>query len=173
MSSRQLLETLVPKHWDFPQVRWLQQLNDLLNRPIINRAASSTLDPAIAANGAVQSTGVGAGPLQPKRYAEFTVKARVTFNLNSAGPAYVYVYRTSSAIPANGAAPNAGDVVVGGDSFAGGAMTAGVNESGAFSYLDTGLSVNQKYSYYLAIMAPNGNILNLTNSSQLLAMERS
>lgn len=107
------------------------------------------------------------------RYAEFTVKARVTFSVDSVGPAYVYVYRTLGAIPANGGPPNPGDVVVGGDAFTGGAMTAGVNQSGAFSYLDTGLSTTKKYSYYLAVMAPNGNTFNLVNSSQVLAMERS
>jgi hypothetical protein len=183
--TRELLPTLVPADWDsskpgpntgFNRVRFLQSINNLVKRPVINRAASSALDPAIVSNGSVQSGGIGAGPLQPMVYAEFTVKARVTFNVNSVGPAYVYVYRTTGAIPAipaAGAAPNAGDVVIGGDAFIGGAMTAGVNQSGAFSYLDTGLSVSQKYSYYLAVKAPNGNTLNLLSSSQLLVMERS
>jgi hypothetical protein len=111
--------------------------------------------------------------MQPKRYAEFTVKARVSFNLNSAGPAYVYVYRTLGAIPAKGAAPNVGDVIVAGDAFTGGAMTAGVNQSAALSFLDSGLSVNQRYNYYFAVKAPNGNVLNLVNASQLVVMERS
>jgi len=180
--TRELLPTLVPADWDsgtsaqnsgFNRVRYLQSINDLVKRPLVNRASSSTLDPAILADGSVQSSGVGCAPLQPMRYAEFTVKARVTFNVNSSGPAYVYVYRTLGSIPPNGAAPNLGDVCIGGDAFTGGAMTAGVNQSGAFSYLDTGLAVNKKYSYYLAVMAPNGNTLNLVNSSQVLAMERS
>jgi hypothetical protein len=178
--SRNLLEELVPQTWDqrskggAPQTRWLQQLSDLTNRPVNNRQTNSTSATAVAANGAVQSTGIGTlQAQQPKRYAEFTVKARVTFNVDSVGPAYVYVYRTQGAIPANGAPPNAGDVVVGGDAFVGGAMTSGVNQSGALSYLDQGLNVNQKYSYYLAIVAPGGNTVNLVNASQLLVMERS
>jgi hypothetical protein len=180
--SRQLLETLVPSVWDSQKpgtnsgqsrVRWLQGLTDLLNRPVTNRQAAMTSTAVIAASGSVQSSGVGTAQQLPKRYAEFTVKARVTFNVNSTGPVYVYVYRTTGAIPANGAAPNAGDVIVGGDAFAGGPMTSGVNQSAAFSFLDTGLSVTQKYSYYLAVKAPNGNTFNLVNSSQLLVMERS
>lgn len=185
--GRQLLETLAAPDWDsqtpqpnsgFPRMRWLQGLSDLVNRPVINRLTATTSATAVNANGAVQSSGIGSGPMQPKRYAEFTVKARISFNLNSVGPAYVYVYRTlapanGSGIPANGAAPNPGDVIVGGDAFAGGPMTAGVNQSSAFSFLDSGLSVNQKYSYYFAVKAPNGNVLNLVNSSQLLVMERS
>jgi len=180
--SRQLLETLVPSNWDSQKpapnsgasrTRWLQGLSDLVNRPLNNRQTSTTSGTAIAANGNVQSTGLGVGPMQPKRYAEFTVKARVTFNLNSVGPAYVYVYRTLGTIPGNGHPPNAGDVIVSGDAFAGGAMSSGVNESASFSFLDTGLSVNQRYSYYFAVKAPNGNTLNLVNASQLLVMERS
>jgi hypothetical protein len=172
--SRRLLENLTPAHWDFNQVRWLQGLDDLTNRPVNNRLIVSA-NAAIAANGNVQSSGVGVGPMQPKRYAEFTVKARVTFNLNSIGPAYVYVYRTlyPLPIPANGAAPHAGDVVVSGDAFAGGAMTVGVNQSAAFSFLDQGLDVTKRYSYYLAVKAPNANALNLVNASQLVVMERS
>jgi hypothetical protein len=173
--SRQLLENLTPAHWDFPQVRWLQGLSDLLNRPVNNRLAVTSPNAAIVANGNVQSSGVGVGPMQPRRYAEFTVKARVSFNLNSVGPAYMYVYRTlfPFAIPVNGAAPHAGDVVVSGDAFAGGAMTAAVNESAALSFLDAALDVTKKYSYYFAVKAPIGNTLNLVNASQLLVMERS
>jgi hypothetical protein len=171
--SRQLLENLTPAQWDSPQQRWLQSLSDLVDRPVNNRQNAATSTAVIAANGNVQSSGMGVGPMQPKRYAEFTVKARVSYNVNSVGPAYVYVYRTTGAIPANGAAPNAGDVIVSGDSFTGGAMTAGVNQSSAFSFLDSGLSVNSKYSYYLAVKAPNGNTLNLVNNSQVLVMERS
>jgi hypothetical protein len=180
--SRNLLEALTPAHWDsqepaansgFERMRWLQGLNDLLNRPVNNRLTAQTSGTAIAANGTAQSSGVGLGPMQPKRYAEFTVKARVTFNLNSAGPAYLYVYRTLGAIPVNGAAPNAGDVIVGGDAFTGGPVTAGVNQSASLSFLDAGLDVTKRYSYYFAVKAPNGNTLNLINASQLLVMERS
>ena len=177
--SRQLMETISPSTWDsqppaansgFSRVKWLQSLNDLVNRPVNNRLINSALNTAIAASGAVQSTGVGIGPLQPKRYAEFTVKARVTFNVNSVGPAYIYVYRTQGAIPANGAAPHAGDVIVGGDAFSGGALTAGVNQSASLSILDTGLSVTQKYLYYFAVKAPNGNTFTLVSASQLMVM---
>ena len=52
-------------------------------------------------------------------------------------------------------------------------MTAGVNQSAAFSFLDTGLDVTKKYAYYLAVLGPNGNQVNLVNNSQLLVMERS
>jgi hypothetical protein len=180
--SRQLLENLEPQHWDsakpqpgsgFQRVRWLQGLSDLLNRPVINRAQQSTNATAVATNGTGQSTGIGTQALQPKRYAELTVKARVTFNLSVNGAAYIYVYRTLGAIPANGAAPHAGDVVVGGDAFAGGSVTAGINQSGAFSFIDTGLDVTKKYSYYLAVRGPNPAVLNLINASQLFVLERS
>lgn len=184
MPSRQLLETLDPAHWDsqepapnsgFNRMRWLQGLSDLVNRPVNNRLTAQTSATAIAANGTIQSSGVGTALMQPKRYAEFTVKARVTFRLNSVGPAYLYVVRTvfPHTIPANGAALNAGDVIVGGDAFSGGMVPSGGNQAAAFSFLDSGLSVNSKYSYYLAIQAPNGNVLNLVNNSQLLVMERS
>src|SRR3954468_14408530 len=115
--SRSLVEHLTPADWDsqkpgssgFGRTRWLQQVVDLFNRPVINRGQASTNATAINANGAVQSTGICTGQLAPKRDAEFAVKARVTFNVNSVGPAYVYVHRTLGAIPANGAAPNVGD----------------------------------------------------------------
>ena len=180
--SRQLLEQLTPQHWDsrepargsgFERTRWLQGVVDFLNRPALNRGSASTNATAITTNGAVQSSGIGTSPLQPKRYAEFTVKARVTFNINSTGPAFVYVYRTLGAIPVNGAAPNVGDVVVGGDAFTGGPTTSGVNQVGAFSFIDTGLDVTKKYSYYLAVQGPNANTLNLVNSSQVFVLERS
>jgi hypothetical protein len=181
--TRELLDTLVPTDWDsqkpgtntgFQRVRWLQGVSDLVKRPVANRAmAIAAAVPSINGTGAIVSTGIGTIPQQPKRYAEFTVKARVTFNINSTGPAYVYVYRTLGAIPANGSAPNAGDVIVGDDSFVGGPTTGGVNQSGAFSYLDTGLNVNLQYRYYLAVKAPSGSVMNLVNNSQLLVMERS
>jgi len=181
--TRELLQTIVPSDWDsqkpgantgFQRTRWLQSLNDLLKRPVANRATAGTSATAVNPTGTPISSGIGCGPLQPKRYGEFTVKARVTFNINAAAPAYLYVYRTQSAIPANGAMPNAGDVIVGGDAFAGGAIPgSGINQIGTFSYLDRGLSVNDRYSYYLAVNAASGNVVNLVNNSQVLIMERS
>lgn len=180
--SRQLLENLSPEHWEsrrqdpltgFHRMRWLQSVSDLVNRPVNNRAQASTNATAVNCTGAVQSTGIGITPMQPKRYAELTAKARVTFNINSAGPAYVFVYRTLGAIPVLGAAPNGGDVVVGGDAFLGGPTVNGVNQSGAFSFLDQGLDVAKSYRYYLAVQGPNLSVLNLVNNSQLLVMERS
>ena len=180
--ARELLPQVAPEQWDsqkpgantgYKRVLWLQNLNDLIKRPVANRLSGQSAGTAVNCNGAAQSTGIGCGPLQPKRYAEFTVKARVSFNVNSAGPAYVRVYRTLGAIPANGAAPNAGDVEVGGDSFMGGATVNGVTESGNLSYLDSGLDVTKQYSYYLAVVGPNGNVLNLVSGSQVLVMERS
>lgn len=180
--ARQLLEQIVPLHWDsgkpksgsgFPRVKFLQSITDLFGRPVNNRLSASTNATAVNCNGGVQSTGIGTGQQQPKRYAEFTVKARVTITLNSAGPAFVYVYRTLGAIPANGAAPNGGDAIVGGDAFLGGPTTNGVNQCGSFSFLDSGLDVTKQYRYYLVVRGPNGNVFNLVNASQLLVMERS
>jgi hypothetical protein len=177
----QLLEQLAPSQWDsqkpgvsgFNRVRFLQSISDLFDRPQKNRLSASTNATAIAANGNVQSTGVGTGPVQPQRYGEFTVKARVTFNVNSTGPLYIYVHRTTGAVPANGAAPNVGDVIVGGDAFAGGPMANAVNQAAALSFLDSGLSKSKQYRYYLSVKGPNGNTVNLVNASQLLVMERS
>jgi len=177
--SRELLETIVPGVWDSPKsqgaprTRWLQQLNDLIRRPVLNRLSNSTINTAVASTGNPVSTGVGIGPIQPKRYGEFTVKARVTFKTSGNAVAYVYVYRTTGAIPANGAPPNAGDVIVGGDAFMGGSMVTGQSAVGALSYLDSGLNENAKYHYYLATAAPNGQTATLFNNSQLLVMERS
>lgn len=175
---RRVLPNLTPQQWDGekstqqPRTNYLQNVDDTIQRPINNRLTAASTGTNVNCNGAVQSSGIGVGTLQPKRYAEFTVKACVTFEINSVGPAYVYVYRTTGAIPANGAAPNAGDVAVGGGSFTGGAMTSGVNESGSLSFLDTGLSVSQTYSYYLAVKGSNGNTLTLASGSQVLVMER-
>jgi hypothetical protein len=180
--SRNLLETIQPQHWEsqkpasgsgFNRVRWLQGLNDLVNRPVSNRGVITLPPTIITLNGALQSTGQGINQLQPKRYAEFTVKARVTFQLNGAGAGYVHVMRTLGSIPANGAAPNAGDVIVGGDAFAGGQLTGGVNQAGAFSFLDTGLDITKSYRYYLAVKGTAAQQLSLANTSQLLVMERS
>lgn len=188
--SRQLLAQIVPQDWErgkkssgedgdqagdttgFQRVRLLQSISDLFNRPVLNRQTATTSAVAIACNGAIQSSGVGSGQIQPMRYAELTIKARVTFNINSAGPAYVYVYRTVGAIPGNGAAPGVGDVIVGGDAFLGGPTSNGVNQMGAFSFLDTGLDVTKRYRYYLAVKGPNTNTLNLISNSQILVMER-
>lgn len=178
--SRQLLTQIKTEDWDnpktsraAPRTRFLQDIDDLFRRPVLNRLNVSTSATAVTCNGSTQSTGIGTSLQQPKRYAEFTVKARVTFNINSTGPAYIYVFRTTGNIPANGAAPNVGDVAVGGDAFIGGPMVSGVNQAGTFSFLDTGLSTSGKYRYYFVVNGPNGNVLNLINSSQLLVMERS
>lgn len=182
MAQRRLLDQLTPSQWDsgkpqsgsgFQRVRWLQGVDDLVNRPVLNRGTASTNGTAVNANGNIQSTGIGTAQLQPLRYAEFTVKARVTFNVNSTGPAFVYVYRTLGAIPAVGAEPGADDVAVGGGSFMGGPTANGVNQSGSFSFLDSGLDTTKQYRYYLAVEAPNGTVVNLVNNSQLLVMERS
>jgi hypothetical protein len=180
--SRQLLQTIVPQEWDSQdpspgsgtqRVRFLQNVSDLVDRPVNNRLTASTPATAVACDGKILSTGVGVGPMQPMRYAEFTVKARVTFNINESVAAYVYVFRTLGPIPAAGSEPNAGDVVVGGDAFVGGMLRANVNQVGALSYLDTGLSVTKKYNYYFAVVGPAGSTVNLINASQLLVMERS
>lgn len=182
--SRQLLEQISPSTWEsgqsgststgFLRTKWLQNLNDLLNRPVLNRGQASTNGTTFEASGAVQSTGIGIpAALQPKRYAELTVKARVSFSLSSAGPAFLFVYRSTIGTPAEGVAPHASDVVVGGGSFAGGAMTPNVSQSASFSFLDSGLSVTAKYFYYFAIEGPSGSLFTLAKSSQLLVMERS
>lgn len=175
MSQTELLDKLVPEDWDsgepgktgYPRVRFLQSVSDIVSRPLNNRVTASTNATAVNTNGAVQSTGIGVGPITPSRFAQFLVKARVTFNLNANGTLYVYVYRTTGAIPANGAAPNVGDVAVGGDSFAGGSVTANVNQSGSLSFHDTGLSQSQAYNYYFAVKGTNGQVANLVNASQM------
>lgn len=181
--ARELLETIVPQHWEsqkpgsdsgVQRVRWLQGVNDLLRRPVMNRSNISSGAAAVNTSGAVQSTGVGIpNKLQPKRYGEFTIKARVTFNINDVGPAFCHVYRTLGAIPANGAAPNVGDVVVGGGAFAGGPTSNGVNQVGTFSFIDTGLDQTKQYNYYLTVQGPNGKVMNVGAGSQLFVMERS
>lgn len=179
---RQLLEQIQPQHWDsqkpgagtgYLRVRLLQSISDLFSRPVTNRATVSSNLTSVNCNGQIQSSGVGTIALQPKRYAELTVKARVTFSLSVSGVAYVYVVRTTAQIPVNGAALNAGDVVVGGDAFGGGPASLNLNVAAAFSYLDTGLDITKSYKYYLAVNGTNGAVLNLINSSQLLVMERS
>lgn len=180
---RRVLEHVTPKDWDsgkpgnsgFPRVRYFQQIDDTINRPLLNRLSAVAIATAVTCTGATVSTGIGVGastPMQPRRYAEFTVKAQVQFNINSTGPAFVFVYRTTGAIPANGAAVGGGDVIVGGVSFMGGPTVSGVNHSGNISFLDTGLDVSKRYRYYLAVNGPNGNVLNIIAGSQLLVMER-
>jgi len=182
MAQTELLEKLVPDHWESqkPQpgsgtnrVKWLQQLNDVIRRPVMNRGSAATNATATNCTGAIQSTGIGLpNSLRPLRYGEFTIKARVTFNINSTGPAFVYVYRTLGAIPANGAAPGGGDVIVGGDAFTGGPTSSGVNQSASFSFIDTGLDKSKNYQYYLAVKGPNATVHNLVNNSQLFVLER-
>ena len=87
-----------------------------------------------------------------------------------AAPVFIYVYRTLGNIPANGAAPNVGDVIVGGDAFGDVPTSVG---SCSFSFLDSGLDVTKSYKYYLAVKGPNGQTVTLENDSQLLVMERS
>ena len=181
---RRVLENITPADWDsakpgrsgFTRVRYLQQVDDTINRPVLNRLSATAVGTAVTCTGANVSTGIGIGattPMQPKRYAEFTVKAQVQFNINSVGPAFVFVYRTLGAIPANGAAVGGGDVIVGGVSFMGGPTVSGVNQSGNLSWLDTGLDVSKKYRYYLAVNGPNTNTLNIIAGSSLIVMERS
>lgn len=181
-----LLPKLVSDNWDskttdnktirgsgYDRMRYLQSIDDLVNRPQLNRVTVSTNATAVTCNGSAQSSGIGTSAIQPKRYGEVTIKARVTFNINSTGPAYIYVYRTTGSVPANGSAPNVGDVIVSGDAFLGGPTSSAVDQSGALSFLDTDLSVTGTYKYYLGVKGPNGNTLNLINSSQILVMERS
>lgn len=180
--SRTVVTKITPQDWDsqipgssgYGRTRWLQSATDLINAPVSNRGTATTPGVTVTANGSEQSTGIGTANAQkPMRYAEFTVKARVTFNVNSVGPVYLAIFRTLGNIPANGAAPAAGDVPVGGDSFFGGATVSGSNTAASFSFLDTGLDVTKAYKYYLAIKAPNGNTLNIMNTSQIIVMERS
>jgi hypothetical protein len=88
------------------------------------------------------------------------------------GSILFFVYRTLGAIPANGAAPGVGDVVVGQHAFGGGPLLDGQSAC-AFSFLDSGLDATKQYRYYLAVQAPNGAVVTLNNNSQLLVMERS
>lgn len=179
MSQTELLDKLVPSDWDsgkpgktgFPRMRFLQGISDIVARPLNNRLTASTNATAVNANGAVQSTGIGTGAQTPSRFAEFLVKARVTFNLSGAGTLYVYVYRTTGNIPANGAAPNVGDVAVAGDSFAGPATVGGQNMNGTLAFIDQGLSQSQAYKYYFAVKGTNALVANLVNSSQLMISE--
>ncbi len=156
----------------FEWIRWIQgELIDLLNRIILNRVTASTNATAVVCNGAIQSTGIGTIGINPKRYAEVWLNARVTFNLSGNGTLYIYVYRTIGAIPANGAAPGGGDVIVAGDSFAGPATVGGQNVNGSLSWIDTGLDKTKKYLYYFAVKGTNALTANLINASQMMVSE--
>ena len=179
MSQTELLDKIQPLDWDsqnpgksgFSRVRFLQSISDIVSRPLNNRTTVSTNATAVVCNGAVQSTGIGTPAQMPSRFAEFLVKARVTFNLSGAGTLRVFVYRTTGAIPANGAAPNGSDVAVGGDAFAGPATVGGQNMNGAFSWFDTGLNQATNYRYYLAVNGTNALTANLVNGSGIQVSE--
>ena len=179
MAQTELLDKLIPGDWDskkpgntgFSRVRFLQGISDIVARPLNNRLTASTNATAVNCNGAIQSTGIGTGQQMPSRFAEFLVKARVTFNLSGNGTLYVYLYRTTGAIPANGVAPGSGDVIVGGDSFAGPATVGGQNMNGSLSWFDTGLSQSQNYRYYFAAKGTNGLVANIVNASGIQVSE--
>jgi hypothetical protein len=173
------MQTIVPSHWDdggkpgsgFNRVRALQDLSDLVSRPLNNRVMNSISVATVNLNGNIQSTGIGAGPIAPQRYAETSVQARVTLKASAAGAFSVFLYRTTGSVPANGQGPNAGDVVVGGDAFGGGSLAAGVNTPATLAITDQELSATQQYSYYFAVSGPNGDTLSLINGSQLIVSE--
>lgn len=179
MSQTELIDKIVPGDWDskkpgnsgFSRVRFLQSISDIVARPLNNRLTATTNATAVVCNGAIQSTGIGTAAQTPSRFAEFLVKARATFNLSANGTLYVYVMRTTGAIPANGAAPNGGDVAVAGDAFAGPATVAGQNVAGSLAFIDAGLSQTQAYRYYFAVKGTNALTANLVNNSQLMVSE--
>jgi hypothetical protein len=171
MPSATMFDDLAKKSPAWGWVRWIQSLADLISRPVLNRVTASTSATAVALNGSPQSTSIGTGAITPKRYAEVWVSARVTFNISAGGVLRVSVYRTTGAVPANGAAPNGGDVIVAGDSFAGPATIAGQNMSGSLSFIDTGLDVTKAYKYYFAFTGTNALTGNLVNTSSLQVSE--
>jgi|SRR5665213_2329245 len=154
----------------FTWLQWIQSVVDLINRVVSNRVTASGAA-AVTCNGAVQSTGVGTIGINPQRYAELWINARVTFNLSAPGTLYVYVVRTLGAIPANGAAPGGSDVIVAADAFAGPATVGGQNMSGALSWIDSGLDQTKKYLYYFAVKGTNALTANLAASSQMQVSE--
>jgi hypothetical protein len=175
-ARKQLLPNIQPTDWEkngsgFQRTQFLQAIDDVIARPLNNRVQASTNATAVVCNGAVQSTGIGTGALIPAKYAETQVQARVTLKASAAGVYQVFVMRTAGPIPANGAAPNVGDVVVGGDSFGGGSLPAGVNTPATLSVIDSGLSATAQYRYYIAISGPVGDALNLINGSNLMVSE--
>lgn len=182
MSSNpsQLMQTIRHQDWETPgsgynRTRAMQDISDLFDRPRNNRvtASNGSGDVNVNCNGSIQSTGVGTAAITPQRYAELTVKARAKFHLNASMTLYVFVMRTTGAIPANGAAPNAGDVAVSGDAFSGGQVTANTDQAGNMSFLDTDLLQTTPYKYYFAVEGTNGDTATLKQNSQLLVMERS
>lgn len=177
--AKQILDT-IGSEWDqgdpaghgFTRKRWLQTLSDVVSRPIANRVQMAAPAPVVVnCNGTIQSTGIGTIAILPGKYAETQVQSRVTLNAGGAGVFQVYVMRTTGNIPALGAAPNAGDVIVSGDSFGGGSLAAGVNTPATLAAFDQNLSQTTKYKYYLAVLGPGGQALNLVNNSQLNASE--
>lgn len=175
-ARKQLLPTIQHTDWEKggsgeQRVRFLQELDDVVARPLNNRVTASTNATAVVCNGAVQSTGIGTIAITPKKFAETQVQARVTLSASANGVYQVFVMRTTGNVPANGAAPNAGDVVVGGDSFGGGTLVANVNTPATLSVIDSGLNAAVGYKYYLAVEGPNTDTLNLINSSQLTVSE--
>lgn len=175
--SQQVIENLpsqstfdTAKAPTFAWIQWLQSLVDVVTRVITNRVRAAG-GAAVNCNGTVQSTAVATPAITPKRFAELWVQARVTFSLNAAGTLYVFVYRTSGAIPINGAAPNIGDVAVGGDAFGGAADVPAQNFIASLSYIDSGLSATTAYKYYLAVQGTNGTVATLAGTSQMIVSE--
>lgn len=150
---------------------FLNSVQDAVVRHINNRAQAPATAAAIVCNGARQSTGLGTTALQPSRYGEFQINARVTLNAPVAGNFFVYVYRSTVGVPAAGTAPAGGDVVVGSGAFGGGALPAGVDTPATVTLFDQNLNQQLQYFYYLAVQGPNTDTLNLAAGSQLTASE--
>jgi hypothetical protein len=154
-------------------VRWLQGV-DLFNRPAINRAQASTNATAIVANGAVQSTGIGTQLLQPKRYAEFTIKARITFNINSVGPAYVYRASHARSDSSEWCGSERGRCHCRRRCLSRWAHRERSQPVGRVLFHRHRPRCHEAYRYYLSVKGPNTNVLNLVNSlADFVVMERS
>src|SRR5277367_6153853 len=80
----------------FTRKRFLQKLSDVVARPVNNRVQAPTTPAAVVCNGAVQSTGIGTGPIMPMLFGEHLVQARVTLNAPVAGNYYSYTYRSTT-----------------------------------------------------------------------------
>ena len=175
---RQILDT-IGNEWDlndpagagFARKRFLQNLSDVVARPINNRVTVPNAGTVVALNATPQSTGIGTGAIMPSKFAETQLNVRVTLNTSMAGNHYVYIYRTTGVIPPNGSPPNVGDVIVGGDAFGGGQLPVGVDTPATLSFIDQGLESSQSYKYYFAVTGPNGANLTLKNGVQLMASE--
>lgn len=136
-------------------IRWLQSLVDLLGRPTNNRVSASQGANYSVTSAADVSSGVGTGPITPKRYGEtFVLGIAAGTNSTNNSPVVISIYRTSGAIPAQGAAPNAGDVrvayaviwvAVGGETW----QLPLVGQ-------DTGLSLTTPYRYYFTVSNGTG-----------------